>query len=126
MIICENKTQSVVLFRFNNGSEKRYKADHALDVETATGTSSNNKKCYKIDYVNLAGTIGTSYICSSGIVLVPIEGTSYVWLKDDEGRFSQSSSSEQSATLTIVSGDEIPEGQCTDAQVTVVQYFLRI
>src|SRR6478672_7141305 len=114
MIICENKTQSVVLFRFNNGSEKRYKADHALNVETVTGTSADNKKCYRIDYVNLSNVAGTSYVCSSGITLMPIEGSPYIWLKDAEGNFSQSNSTEKSASLTIVSGEEIPEGKCSE------------
>jgi hypothetical protein len=114
MIICENKTQSVVLFRFNNGSEKRYKADHALNVEIGSNASSDNKQCYKLEYVNLAGTRGVSYICSSHLALVPIEGTTYVWVKDAEGRFAQSGTTEQSATLTIVNGDDIPEGQCTE------------
>jgi|SRR6476469_204261 len=114
MIICENKTQSVVLYKFNNGNEKRYKASHALDVETLSNTSADNKKCYRIDYVNLSGVSGTSYVCSSSLVLVPIEGTTYIWIKDAEGRFSQSSATEKSATLTIVSNADIPEGQCLE------------
>jgi hypothetical protein len=114
MIICENKTQSVVIYRFNNGSEKRYKATHALNVEIGSNASSDNKQCYRLEYTNLADVSGVSYICSARLTLVPVEGTAYVWVKDAEGRFAQSGTTQKSASISIVSGLEIPEGQCTE------------
>jgi hypothetical protein len=114
VLICEGKTQSVVIYRFNNGSEKRYKASHALNVEVLSGTSSNNKQCYKLEYTNLLGVSGIAYICSSNLQLIPVDGTTYVWVKDAEGRFSQFGTTEKSASISIVTGSDIPEGECSE------------
>lgn len=119
MQVCPNKSKAIVIFRFGSNPEQRLtigdlSPNDIVDVETVNfGNSLDDKKCYKIDYINCQGISGTSYLCSSKIEFITSgQVCGNGWIKDAEGSRNPYNSSQISASISVVNGFNIPDGQC--------------
>lgn len=62
------------------------------------------KKCYKVDYVNCAGTAGSVFVCSESIQIVAGGNCGGIYFSSADLGYNANNASEISGSLTIVSG----------------------